>query len=227
MLGGAVVGALCCWLTRQFDSLGHGVLIGALVGPFAGLLIGISERKARGEFARADIGTYICVLFGLLPVPLMILQGLGGVHGRFSGFLLLGAMFAGPMAGLVIGGILDRAFEEAQKKSWGRSLTCAVAGAAICIAIVSAIDAAAYGPDPEEVGVEVKAVIAEEYGKNSEGRRVAIKNVTLVRKGRKAYTGFADVTVVDHQERLLLAVLVEDGMLEVRWTVEPPRKRDR
>src|SRR4051794_32424716 len=42
---GAVVGAACCWLTGLFDLLWHGVLIGALAGPFAGAVIGFKERR--------------------------------------------------------------------------------------------------------------------------------------------------------------------------------------
>src|SRR5262245_46022039 len=81
---GAVTGAACCWLTGLFDFLWHGVLIGTLAGPFAGALIGLKERKARGDLVRPDIATLICVVFSLLPAMLIGLQGMSAVRGKFS-----------------------------------------------------------------------------------------------------------------------------------------------
>jgi hypothetical protein len=227
MTMGAVTGAACCWLTGLFDFFWHGVLIGTLAGPFAGALIGLKERKARGDLVRADIATLICVVFSLLPALLIGLQGVSAVRGRFSGYSLLGPVFAGPMAGLLIGGILDRAFEAGLKKSWGVALAFAGAGVAICIGILCLIDAAAYGPDPNEVSRETRALITSEWSKNPEVRDAKIHNLTLVRRGRTTYTGFADVTFAGQPGRLILEVLVEGGMLEVSWTVEPLKERGR
>jgi hypothetical protein len=218
---GAAVGAACCWLTGLFDFLWHGVLIGALAGPFAGALIGFTERKTRGDLVRPDVATIACVVFGLLPALLVGLQGLGFVTGGFSAYLLAGAVFAGPMGGLVVGGLLDRALEATLKKSWGAALALAGAGVAGCIAVVCLIDSLAYGPDPQEVGREARALIVSEWRKNPAWRDATIRHVTLVREGRRTYTGFADVTVAGQPGRLMLEALVEGRVLEVKWTAEP------
>jgi MFS family permease len=218
---GAVVGAACCWLTGRFPFFYQAVLIGALGGPIVGALIGLKERKTRGGLARPDIATFICVVYALLPSLLLVLQGVSGVRGRFSGYLLVGAVFAGPMIGLLVGGILDRAFEEYQKKSWGVALPFAVIGVAICIGLVCLFDAIAYGPDPKEVGRNVRTLLLSEWNKTPHVRDAGIDNVTLVRKDRTQYSGFADVTFAGRTERLLLEVVVEGEMLEVSWTNEP------
>jgi hypothetical protein len=131
------------------------------------------------------------------------------------------------MAGLLIGGILDRAFEASLKKSWGVALAFAGAGVAICIGIACLIDAVAYGPDAKEVSREAKALITSDWSKNPEARDAKIHNVTLVRRGCTTYTGFADVTFAGHPGRRILEVLVEGGMVEMSWTVEPLKERGR
>ena len=227
MTMGAVTGASCCWLTGLFDYFWPGVLIGTLAGPFAGALIGLMEREARGDLVRPDIATLICVFFSLLPALLIALQGVSAVRGKFSAYSLLGVVVAGPIAGLLIGGILDRAFEAALKKSWGVALAFAGAGVAICIGIVCLIEAVAYGPDPKEVSREAKALITLEWSKNPEARDAKIHNVTLVRRSRTKYTGFADVTFAGQPGRLILEALVEREMVEMNWTVEQMKERGR
>lgn len=181
---GAALGAACCWLVGQFDFLSNGVLIGIFIGPMAGSFIGFTERKLRGDLVRPDTATFIGIVFGLFPALLVGLGGLSGVTGRFSGYLLLGAFFAGPMCGLLIGGILDRAFEESLKRAWGTAVTYAVLGIAVCIGLVCLIDAAAYGPDPKEVSRQAKKIITWQWSMDPELRDAAVQNVTLERKGR-------------------------------------------
>jgi hypothetical protein len=227
VLMGAVVGAACCWAIGEFHFLEQGVLIGMLAGPFAGGLIGLAERKARGDLVRPDIATIVCLLFGFLPAILIGLQGMSFVRGKFSVLLLSEAIFVGPMLGLVIGGMLDRAFEEARKKAWSRALAFAIAGIASCAALTYLIDALAYGPDPKEVAREARAIIASQWNDNSHAQDAAIHNVTLFRKDRTRYEGFADVTFAGRKERLNLEVVCEGDMLVVSWTSAPREERDR
>ena len=224
---GAVLGAACCWLIGQFDFLSNGVLIGIFIGPLAGAFIGFMERKLRGDLVRPDTATFIGIVFGLFPALLLGLGGLSGVTGRFSGYLLVGAVFVGPMCGLLIGGILDRAFEESLKKSWGMAVTFAVLGVAVCVGLVCLIDSAAYGPDPKEVSREAKKIITREWSMDPELRDAAVQNVTLEHKGRTTYTGFANVTFAGQPERLSLEVLAEGDMLTVSWTAAPSKEQDR
>jgi hypothetical protein len=215
---GAIVGAACCWLIGLFDLVWRGILIGILAGPLAGAAIGYKERTHRGDLVQPDTGTFVCVLFGLLPALQVVFQGLGGVTGKFSGLVLIGAGFAGPMLGLLIGGTFDRAFDAYLRKSRGGAMLFSVTGVALCLAIVAGIDALAYGPDPEKVSWKARAMLAEEWAKDPALQQTKIRQVTLVRKGRKTYTGTADVTLAGQPNRLALEVRVEDEMIEVRWT---------
>jgi hypothetical protein len=127
----------------------------------------------------------------------------------------------GPLFGLVIGGVLDRAFEEGRNRSWGRALVFAIGGLALCIGAVYLIDAAAYGPDPEELSRKARALILSKWSKDPQLAGASIQTVTLVRQGRTAYTGQADATIDGQPARLVLEVLPKDGEFELRWTVEP------
>jgi MFS family permease len=227
LLMGAVVGAACCWLTDQFDFLWLGVLIDTLFGPFAGAVVAFTERKIRGDLISPDIATIVCVVFALLPAVLIGLQGIGGVRGKISGYLFLAGIFIGPMIGLVIGATLDRAFDEYRKKAWGRAIAFTVTGVALCLAAVCLIDSAAYGPDPVELAREARTAIAKEWSKDPDMQNATIQNVTLVRKGRRKYIGSADVSVRGQRESLVLEVLVDGGMLEVNWSVEPAHEHRR
>jgi hypothetical protein len=46
-----------------------------------------------------------------LPALLILLGGIGIVRGKFSGLLVLGAACAGPMAGMLVGAVVDRFYE--------------------------------------------------------------------------------------------------------------------
>lgn len=127
----------------------------------------------------------------------------------------------------MIGGLLDRAFEEGLKKAWGRAVALGVAGVAACIGLVCLVDALAYGPAPNVVSREAKALIVSEWSMHPEYRDAAIQKVVLERKVRRTYTGFADVTFTGQPERLLVEVVVEGGMLEVRWAAAPLKEESR
>lgn len=194
--------------------------MGTLAGPIVGTLIGFTERKKRGDFVKPDIATIIGIVFGLLPALIFFFQGVSGVRGSFSLYSLVGAVFAGPMIGLVAGGILDRAFEEWQKRSWGVALAFAVMGVAVCIGLVCLFDALAYGPDPKEVARNTRKLLISEWNTSPNTPDAVIHNLTLVRKDRISYTGFADVSFSGHPQRFLLKVAVEGEMLEVSWSSE-------
>jgi hypothetical protein len=111
LLMGACVGWACCWLVGEVDSAGQGACVGALAGAFAGRALGFRHRKGRADTVSSELGTTICTGYALLPALLIFLGGLGLVRGKLSGFLMVGAACAGPMAGLLVGGLLDRAYE--------------------------------------------------------------------------------------------------------------------
>lgn len=219
LLMGALVGGACCWLALVTEFLWQGALIGAMIGSLGGAIIGVKERKARGDFGRPDIATIICVVYGLVPAILILLLGIGLVRGSFSGYLFLGAISGGPMVGLLLGAILDRAYEASLQKSWGAALGFGVAGVTAYSGIAFVIVTAPAGPDTKVLAAEARSLILREWQKKPELRGATIQNVTLVHKGGKLYTGFVDATIGGQAERLSVEVIVEGGTLEL--TLKP------
>ena len=217
VLMGSVVGAGFCWVTGQFESLWQAVLAGALAGPFVGGFIGFRERKARGDSAKPDIAIFIFIVGGLLLGLLVGFLGIFAVRGKFSASLLLGAICGGPMIGLVIGGILDRAFEEWLKKSWVAASKFAVAGVGACIGIIYLVDFMGYGPDPDEVSRDAARVIRSEWSNDPNYQDAKVHQVTLSQTGRRKYAGFVEASIAGKPERLEIDVIVDDTSISVQF----------
>ena len=108
---GGFVGCVSCWLVGALDYLWPVALIGAMIGLVGGVPFGLMHRKRQSQVAETNLATMIGATFGLVPALLILLGGVGVVQGKFSGLLMMGAMCAGPMIGLMIGGLLDRFYE--------------------------------------------------------------------------------------------------------------------
>src|SRR5262249_20665376 len=100
-------------LVGQSDSFGIGALAGGVIGSLGGGCLGARHRKGRRDPLTSEVGTTVCMTYALLPALLILLGGLDVVRGKFSGLLVLGAACAAPMGGLLVGGVLDRAYEGA------------------------------------------------------------------------------------------------------------------
>lgn len=222
LLMGAIVGAACCWLTRQYDLLRAAVAMASLAGALLGAVLGIflEWRVPRGK-PRPDLATVICLVFSLLPALLILLQGIGLVVGGISPWRLAGAVCAGPMAAWMIGAMLDRGLEARQQKSWGEALGFVVVAVAACSAIVWLLDDTAYGPDPDELAWQARNMLEEDWRKHPVLRDALIRKVTLVRDGRWTYKGHVDVTLAGQAQRVPLEARVHGEILKVRVTGEP------
>jgi hypothetical protein len=217
LLLGAVAAGACCWVVGQDEFFWHGTLAGAVIGPLGGAAIGVRERKTRGDLIRPDIAAIIGVAYGLLPALLIVLGGVGLVRGKLSGLLLIGAGFAGPMSGLLIGGILDRAYEARRRKSWRAALGFGLVGSAAAIGILLLIARASSGPDPEELVAPTRSAILREWRKDPELQGVKIRNLTLARDSGNRYSGFFDAIIDGQALRHTVTVTVHDADIEVRW----------
>jgi MFS family permease len=209
LLLGALFGAACCWLIGQHDFLWQGLRIGAVIGLFGGTIIGLVERKVRGEFVRSDSATFIGAVYGLLPA-LLTLTVFGAGHGHGSAYFWVGIFFIGPMVGLLLGALLDRACEASRQKSWRTALGSAVVGVSACVGLVALMDITSRPLDANEVAAKAKRLILEEWSHKAELRSATIQNVTLTYQGADAYAGFVEATIDNHAEQLSLAVLVEE-----------------
>ena len=110
-LMGATVGWTCCWLAGENDYFWHGAIVGAIIGLIGGVDLGLKHRKGRTNLVSSEIGTKVCIIYALLPAILVLVGATGIVRGKFSGLAVLAGAFTFPMAGLLIGGIVDRVYE--------------------------------------------------------------------------------------------------------------------
>jgi hypothetical protein len=107
-LMGGLAGLACEFLLGCTDtvvefvawSVGLGVVVGAATVAYE------SYNGARWH-DRPDIATHIGLILGIAP-GILVLPMTAFVRGKFSGYLFIGVLFAGPMAGMLIGGVLDR-----------------------------------------------------------------------------------------------------------------------
>lgn len=214
MLMGSIDVVACCCLLQFFDQLPLGALIGGTIGALLGGAIGYAERKIRGAFIRPDIATIICTVFGLLP-SLLLLAGFGIVINRFSGLLFLGALSAGPMIGLLIGGALDRAYEESLAKSWRAAGTSGLIAVVGCFGIVYALLWITGSPDPEEIGKKAKAMIRWEWKKDVVLRDATINEITLIKKSHNIYAGSMIATIDGESKRFTVGVVLDGKQMNL------------
>ena len=224
---GAAAGAACCWQMGLWDEFWQGVRFGMLAGPIAGALIGYLQGRLRAELVRPQVATFAGIGFGLLTAVLIGYMFFAGrITGRFSLLTLAGVTFTSPMIGLMIGGVLDRAFEEVLRKRWGVAAATGVVGLAISGGVIWLIDSSAYGPEPAEIGRLASAAILEDWSDNPELRGAEIQEVSIVRLGRRAYTGFIVLRVADEEVRFVVAASLQDEGVRLKCTPvnEGPRE---
>jgi hypothetical protein len=89
------------------------------IGTIGGGILGVRHRRGRNDLISSELGTTVCILYALLPALLILLGGTGIIRGKLFGMLALGAAFAGPMAGLLVGGLLDRIYEGILRRRQG------------------------------------------------------------------------------------------------------------
>jgi hypothetical protein len=112
---GSIAGVACQSILAADESFGIGAVTGGVIGFVVGILIGRFDARKRPTAAESNVGTYIGVLYGLAPGILFLLEGMGLIGGNRSGLIVIAAFFASPMAGMLIGGVLDRIYEGLMK----------------------------------------------------------------------------------------------------------------
>jgi hypothetical protein len=210
---GALVGAACCWLMWLPDLANRAIVVGGALGLVGGVAIGWKERKSR----RPDIATIICASYWLVPALCMLLRGAGVVNGKFSGYLFLGMGFVGPMGGMLLGAILDRAYESIVGESWGKAFGFSAAGALACTWIGFGIATTNLGPDPKDLAWQTRSVILREWHKDPELQSATIEDCTLTYKSGRTYEGSFQATISGDLARFDLEVEVEGEILNIRW----------
>ena len=207
---GMLTAAVSCWIVDDGD-FWRIALYGAIIGSLGGAVIGFSERTLRGELARPDIATFIGATFGLLPAILIL-----GLSNGFAGRLFIGILFAGPMAGLLIGAVYDRIFEAIMQKSWSSAIGFAICGVGLCVGGVFLIDAYG-GPDPKKVAQDAQKLIAEHWAIDPGMEGVKIDAIKLTHRENRTFTGIMDVSVHGREMQYDVEVEVRRGTIKPRW----------
>jgi hypothetical protein len=213
---GALAGEACCWLSGQDERLAGGALIGAGLGSIVGTVVAIAERMIRGTFVRPDIATVIGILIGLSPALITAVLMDNG-YGLLSGGLLVEALIGGPIVGLLIGGVFDRAWEARHGQAWSSGLGAAIVGLTLGAGAAWFMASRPLGPDPNELATTAKSHMLRKLKEHPEVHDARIEKLTLVRQIGTRYTGFADATINGQPQRFSLTVIMAGRTIGLTW----------
>jgi hypothetical protein len=114
VVAGAVLGAanglLCYSIVGAFESPAAAGLWGAGLGGVGGISVVLLRRAMWGPDIGVEVGTLLGLLYGIAPGLAVLFQSIL-VNRVVRVWGLAGLVFAGSMAGFIIGGVLDRITE--------------------------------------------------------------------------------------------------------------------
>lgn len=127
---GAISGAILCALTALATSAIfqlprpalHVALAGSIVGALIGCIVGVVHYDKRKAFDTSELGVRLGIAFAVLPSLILFVNAIGFATGRGTIRLVVAAGFAGVMAGLIAGGMLDRVYETILKRRLEKNL---------------------------------------------------------------------------------------------------------
>jgi hypothetical protein len=112
IVAGAVLGAanglLCYYIVGVFNSALAAGLWGVGLGVTGGIFAVVLRRAVWGPDISVEIGTLLGLLYGIAPGLAVLEKTINQAVGIWS---IAGLVFAGSMAGVIIGGVLDRVTE--------------------------------------------------------------------------------------------------------------------
>jgi hypothetical protein len=208
---GMLTAAVVCWIADEGDYW-QIAQYGAIIGPLPGAAIGYVERTWRGDLAIANVATFIGPIFGLLPAALIFFFSSTAPSVR----LVAGVICAGPMAGLIIGAIFDRAFEESTQKSWLAAIGFAAFGIGLCISGVLLIHRYG-GADPLDVAHDTRPLILDQWANDPDLRRAKIVRIELTRKDLRTFSGFFEASLDGRPATFDIEVEVNRGIIQAKW----------
>jgi MFS family permease len=210
---GMAAGAATCYVLGEWDQMQLSVVLGAALGAVVGIAIVAVSRLRTGEGPRQDVGAAAGFIVGLSPA-MMIVFKLGG---ELSGMLVAGAAFVGPMIGLLLGALLDRATDELRDGRWGAAVLFGGLGVGLCSGLVSWIDSGAYGKPPEEVATIVQELIAESWSEDPLMEGAIVDKLQLRREGRRSYRGTFTTAIAEFDMPFTVQAWDDGDAVRVEW----------
>lgn len=210
---GMSAGAATCYVVGEWDQMQLSVVLGAAFGAFAGIAVVTVCRLRTGEAPRQDAGAAIGFIVGLLPAMTIVLK----LGGELSGVLVVGAAFVTPMAGLLLGAVLDRATDEFRDRRWGAAVLFGAAGVGLCSGLVSWIDSGAYGKPPEEVARIVRDLITDSWSEDPQMEGAVVERLRIHRDGRRSYRGTFTTAVSGFDVPFEVEAWDEGDVVRVEW----------
>src|SRR5262249_5684113 len=162
------------------------------------------ERSLRGVLVRPDVATCVAVVFGLV-VAVGVFVVVGPVFGALSARAFVIALFIGPVVGLIVGGVLDRAFEAGGRRPWAGRVWFGGFGLAVCVGGVALI-LTKSDPPPETVAEKAREVIVVVWEVNPDMEGARIRKITLGPPTHRTYVGIIDATIDGRPVRFDLTV---------------------
>lgn len=194
--------------------------IGVVAGLVGGMLIGGIERRRRGDLVRPDLATMIGGIFGLGIALVAFVSGMASVRGNLTAFGLIGMAMAFPTAGILIGGLFDRSYEAAQNSRWRDAGVCCVVAVSASLSLIWLMLTYPTGTSAEDLVRPLTGMIYTEIRAEPEMRNAVVKNVVLVRRGNRDYSGTFEIVVKDRTHRYRVDAQLNDQMLSAAWHLD-------
>tara|TARA_R110002111_G_scaffold114317_1_gene175154 strand:+ start:114 stop:563 length:450 start_codon:yes stop_codon:yes gene_type:complete len=120
---GAILGIATALVTARLLQLPspalHVALTGVIVGTGIGCVAGVVHHLNRESFDTSELGVRLAIAFSVLPSLILFVGAMGFANGTGSVRLVVAIAFAGVMAGLIFGSILDRVYETILQRRSG------------------------------------------------------------------------------------------------------------
>lgn len=206
-------GAATCYVVGEWDRMQLSVVLGAAFGAVVGIAIVAISRLRNGEGPRQDVGAATGFIVGLSPAMMTVLK----LGGELSGALVVGAAFVGPMIGLLLGALLDRATDELRDRRWGAAALFGGVGVGLCAGVASWIDSAAYGSPPDEIAMIVQELITESWSEDPLMEGAVVERLRIHREGRRGYRGTFTTAIAEFDMPFEVQAWDDGDAVRVEW----------
>lgn len=154
---------------------------------------------------------------GVALAVLAALLGTAAASGEVFGNVFMASLLGGPFVGMLIGAMLDRAYEAYCQRNWLAATRLVAASIAVCIGISWFMMSTPWGPDIDDLTRRVRACILSEWRRQPDLGTTAIQKIDLERAHGAFYTGVIDATFDGLPRRFSVKVAVSGRTGFLEW----------